>query len=99
MSALGDRLRRLAGRDRPSFGDVDAPAERGLRNGLVLAAAAADEAEHVALADSAEGRGQHAALALRWAAERLGSLDQVDVGGGDSGADVLRRWAERADSR
>lgn len=98
MSALGDRLRRLAGRHRPSFGDADAPAERGLRNGLVLAAAAADEAEHVALADSAEGRGPHAALALRWAAERLGSLDQVDVGG-DSGADVLRRWAERAESR
>ncbi len=94
MSPLGDRLRRLAGRDRPLFRGADSAADRGLKNGLVLAAVAADEAEALALANSAEGRGPHAALALRWAADRLQEQDRADAGSA-----VLRSWAERAELR
>lgn len=94
MSALGDRLRRLAGRDGPSFRDADSAAERGLKNGLVLAATAADEADALALANSAEGRGPHVVLALRWAADRLEARDRAD-----GGSAVLRSWAEQAEPR
>ena len=91
MSDLGHRLRRLAGRDRPSFADPDAPAERGFKNGLVLSASAADDAEQLALVDSAEGRGLHVALALSWAADRfeVAGRDERDVRS-------LRGWAAQA---
>jgi hypothetical protein len=92
VSALGDRLRRLAGRNAPSFSDQDAPADRGFKNGLVLAAGTADEAEAVALANTAEGRGPHAALALRWAAGRLDGL-----GVADEAAVALDEWAGEAE--
>ena len=91
VSDLGGRLRRLAGRERPSFADSDRPDERGFKNGLVFAASAADDAEHLALVDSAEGRGRHVALALTWAADRLeaSGLDERDVRS-------LRGWAAQA---
>jgi hypothetical protein len=90
MSQLGDRLRRLAGRDHPSFRDGDSPADRGFANGLVLAAAAADEAHDLALADSADGRGPHAALSLRWAAAQVEPVGMCDV------AALLTHWADEA---
>lgn len=93
-SALGDRLRRLAGRDVPAFRDEDSPADRGLRNGLVLASRAADETEAVALANSAEGRGPHAVLVLRWAARRLDGL-----GVADPAAVALDEWADEAEGQ
>jgi hypothetical protein len=90
MSPLGDRLRRLAGRDHPSFLDGDSPADRGFANGLVLAAAAADDAHDLALADCADGRGPHAALALHWAAAQVEPFGMADV------AALLTHWADQA---
>jgi hypothetical protein len=81
MSELGDWLRdwanRCQGAERMAFED---------------AAQAADEHDAAQLARSAEGKGPHAAAALRWAAAKT-----AEVYGSDISPAVLTIWAEEAE--
>ncbi len=64
---------------------------------LMAVEAALRKHESAALGLSAQGKGSHAAAALRWAAERLSTVDALPTQTVADAGD-LRRWADEAES-